>query len=52
MGTLQMTNATIQKVSHLTLNSLSGKHRHTLGGRQGHRGGVRYIYVECDRLGV
>lgn len=36
MGTLQMTNATIQKVSPLTLNSTSGKHRHTSGGRQGH----------------
>ena len=35
MGTLQMTNATIQKVYYLTLNSTSGTHRHTLGGRQG-----------------
>jgi len=27
-----MTNATIQKVCYLTLNSTSGTHRHTLGG--------------------
>ena len=30
-----MTNATPQKVCNLTLNSFSGTHRHTLGGRQG-----------------
>ena len=52
MGTLQMTNATIQKISHLTLNSISGSHRHTLGGGRAttHRGVI--IYVQCDRLGT
>ena len=51
--TLQMTNATIQKVCNLTLNSFSGTHRHTLGGEPGgstHRGVI--IYVELHRLGV
>ena len=52
VGALQLTNATSQKVSHLSLNSTSGTHRHTQRGSQGHRGYVRYIHVECDRLGA
>jgi hypothetical protein len=47
-----MTNATTQKVCYLTLNSTSEAHRHTLGGAGGHRGYVRYIYVELHRLGA
>ena len=35
MGALQLTNATIQKVSHLTLSSFSRTHRYALGGVHG-----------------
>ena len=45
VGTLQMTNATIQKISHLTLYSTSGTHRHTIGGRQGAIGGTYVIFI-------
>jgi hypothetical protein len=45
-----MTNATIQKVSHLTLNSTSGSHRSNLGGVQGHRGGVRYYSCKVRQI--
>ena len=60
MGTLQLTNATIQKISHLTLYSTSGSHRHTSEGVQGPQGvrtlylcGVRQIrYSSCKPLSV
>jgi len=45
--TLQMTNATIQKVCYLTLKSASGTHRHTLGGRHGAIG-VAYVIFMCS----
>jgi len=48
-----MTNATIQKVCNLTLGSFSRTHRYALGGGAwGHRGYVRYIHVQCSRLGT
>jgi hypothetical protein len=40
-----MTNATIQKVCYLTLNSTSGSHRHTLGGRHGAIGVAYVIFI-------
>ena len=40
-----MTNATIQKVNHLTLKSTSGIHRHTLGGRHGAIGVAYVIFM-------
>ena len=40
-----MTNATPQKVCNLTLNSFSGTHRHTLGGRHGAIGGAYVIFM-------
>ena len=42
--TLQMTNATAQKVCYLTLNSTSGRHRVALGGA-GAIGGAYVIFI-------
>jgi len=43
--TLQMTNATIQKVCYLTLKSASGSHRHTFRGGAGGIGGTYVIIL-------
>ena len=42
----------MKKVCYITLNSTSGKHRHTLrlARTTAHRGGI--VDVQCDRLGV
>ena len=45
--TLQMTNATTQKVCFLSLYSTSGTHRHTLGGGAGAIG-VAYVIFICS----
>ena len=49
---LWLTFATTLKVSNYTATSSSGTHRYALGGEAGsHRGYVRYIHVQCSRLG-